>query len=604
MAVTLLTKSYQEVSRVSLTYGELVTYAKYSTQSKENNTTTYQLKTIMHMDYYYSWSFDSANAYLDDDHKVYGYTTFYRGDTTIQEITRTKEHNADGSCPAFDFYSGFYANYGGGGQSRPEITFPKIDRYPQILTVTNFNDEQNPTITYTTTLGFSGATVYAGISLDRSQADVPYRQIDVTAGQYTFNLTEQERNTLRNATTTSTSRKVYFYIKTTANGTNYYSSKEATFSVINANPTFTYTAEEQNSNVISMLGTNDGTTVVGNASELEFTYTPTTLKGATVKNFVVSEGIAGNTYQSYTLTTSPYVQTFDITDTTYSGKFVFQLTDSRNLSTTVTDTSRTLLDYDVVKINSYNFKRQSQTSSNIILNAEFNYWGNIGSYTNTPVVKYRLDSGSWVTIPSVNYTIDSTNHKLTITNYTISNILPYTSPGQFSISIEDILTSKVDTSDNGKVLKGIPTFDYGEHDLKVNGDLYVADTTGSNAKNVMQEIEKAKIYANTYSTTEQMVGTWTNNKPIYRKVFTGSSIETINTGTSTVDEVIKMEMLVKEKTSNVWRNVPWLYNSTDTTWMGGFMYRQNEAQFRFQLGSALANITKYIIIFEYTKTTD
>ena len=70
-----------------------------------------------------------------------------------------------------------------------------------------------------------------------------------------------------------------------------------------------------------------------------------------------------------------------------------------------------------------------------------------------------------------------------------------------------MFTSAVDTQ---YVLKGIPTFDYGEHDLKVNGDLFVADINGENAY---------KVYDNfSYSTTETVIGTWIDGKPIYRKV--------------------------------------------------------------------------------------
>lgn len=478
MAVILLTKNYQEVSRVNLTHGDLVTYAKYSDQSKETNTTTYQLKTVMSMQGYYNqWSFDSANAYLDDSQKVYGYTTFYRGDTTIQEITRTSEHNADGSSKTVQFYSAFYASFGGGGESTPQITFPKIDRYPIITNAPNFTDEENPTITYSTIMGFNNATLYGCISVDGTTDTVPYRQLVVEDGTYTFNLTTAERNSLRSATPNSNTLTVTFILKTTVGNTNYYSTLQKNMTIVNANPTYTYTIEEQNANVISVLGTDDASTIIENASQVEITITPTAYKSATISNVKLTHN---NTTE--TKTSSPYVFTKDVK----ANLFGIKVTDSRTnyVENTIT---KTFISYTPVKINSYSLVRQNSTSSNIILNLQATYkQTTFGNTANVPTVKWKLDSGSYTTIPSSAYTIDTTNNTLTITNYTLSNVLPYTSKGYFSLEVSDLLTSNVEN--DILVIKGIPTFDYGEHDLKVNGDLYVADTTGDNAVNVLNEI--------------------------------------------------------------------------------------------------------------------
>lgn len=485
-----------------------------------------------------------------------------------RDITYTHE---DDGTKTVSYSSSFETSWGGVGNSyiSGNLTLPKIDRYPQLLTATNFNDEQNPTITYTTIMGFQNATLSACISKDGSQQTVPYRQINVSDGQYTFNLTEQERNSLRSATPNSTTMTVYFYIRTTANGTNYYSSKQATMVIRNATPTFTFTSQEQNAKIVSLLGSDSGETLIANLSELKYTYTPTTYKSATVKNFVVSEGIPGHLNQSFTLTNSPYTHTFDVTGGTYSGKFVHVLTDSRNLSRTIEDNQRTLIDYDIVKINSYSFKRESQTSSNIILNAEFNYWGDIGTYTNTPVVKYKLDDGSWVTIPSTNYVINTTTHKLTITNYNISNILPYTSQGQFSISIEDILTSKTDTSANGTVLKGIPTFEYGEHDLQVNGDLYIANTDGENAVNILPSLQKHIITA-FFTSNHTLTSSNYETLPLANNVKVGSKL-TLSTQNNVIvigNDVSKVKISAKVSFNSVASSgVKWLtiYNGTSAS---------------------------------------
>ena len=94
------------------------------------------------------------------------------------------------------------------------------------------------------------------------------------------------------------------------------------------------------------------------------------------------------------------------------------------------------------------------------------------------------------TIPSSNYVIDSTNNKLTISNYEITNILNYQSIGQFTIYAEDKLTTVEDTGKRGQVLKGIATFDAGEFDFQINGDFYLANTSRTNQVNAGQVIRK------------------------------------------------------------------------------------------------------------------
>lgn len=525
----LLTKDYQEISRVYLDYAQLITYAKYSTQSRDNNTTTYQLKTTYYIPTQATVSFGSASAYLDDAVKTYGYTTFYKGETTVQEITRTITHNEDGSSPTKSVYSAFYASFGGGGETRADIIFPAIQRYAIATSGTNFTDETNPTITFSN-VGLYGlrAKVKVGTTEIYSQ-DLP----DRTVTSHTFLLNTSQRNQLRQLCTGQSMTVTLAICSTHNKAVVYTSPTDVTMTIVNANPTFTYTTQEQTATVVTLLGSDTGNTVIKGASRIKFTIPFSTLKYSTASTISVKEGIVGDIIQSYTTPnpTSPFEITMFPTAKTNTGKFILTLTDSRGFSNTVEDNQRTIIDYDAVKINSYSFKRQSPISSNVIFNGDFNYWGNVGNYTNTPVVKYKLDNGSWATIPSSNYSIDTTNHKLTISNYEITNILPYNQVGQFSISIEDALTSKEDTNKNyGKVLQGVPTFEAGEHDLKVNGDLYIADTNGNNARKITD--------LDIYSSNEIIIGKWIDNKPIYRKTIQATLPSSLNTWTTIYSNAI------------------------------------------------------------------
>lgn len=419
----------------------------------------------------------------------------FKGGSGVISVEGTIDvyHKEDGSLWGYAYAvfekgsttSSFAPNNGGIATEWTQLT--KINRYPVITNATNFNDEGNPTITFTTNSGFSNATYSACISLDGTTDNVPYRNITLGSGTYTFELTNEERATLRNATPNSNTLTLTFILRTTANGTNYYSSATSNMTIINGSPTFTYTIEEKNQDVINVLGTNVADKIVQDISEIEFDITPTTLKGASISQIIINNGESSN-IKTYTITSSPY----EITITANSGKFQIIVIDSRG-NTTTQNITKQLIEYLKLKINSFSFERENTTSSNIILNLDSVYKDmSNDNITNTPVVKWKLDNGNYTTIPSMEYSIDTTNNKLTITNYELTNTLVYTSSGNFTIDISDLFSS---ANDNIVVNKGIPTMDLGEHDLQVNGDIIIADTDGDNGASVKNLFGK-KVWVN------------------------------------------------------------------------------------------------------------
>lgn len=485
--VILLTTSYQVISTIYLTYGQVKTYAKYSSQSKENNKTYYDLKTT-YTTGQNTLSLSSGSNNVDGSIKNYGYTTFYKGETTLQEVSREITHNQDGTSPTKNVYTSWTASFGGGGETSADIVFPRIQRYPQITSATNFTDEGNPTMTFTTISGFANARYYACLSLTGATDDVPYREISIAEGSYTFELTQQERETLRNATPNSNALNVIYFLRTTANGNNYYSTATGVMTIINGNPTFTYTLEETNAKVISALGTDVADDIVQDVSQVLIDVTPTALKGSNIAEVRLINR-SSEDVKNVILNQSPYSSTINC----IGNVFQIIVTDTRGNSSNILIT-KNLIAYKKIKINSFSFERDNPTSSDIILNLDSVYKQTTG-VSNIPVVKWKLDEGNYTTIPSSNYVIDSTNDKLTITDYELSNVLVYTSSGKFYILIEDLFTSD---SNNVDVTKGIPTFDYGEHDLQVNGDLYIADTNRNNAVNVLDAINSVAQSGNGY----------------------------------------------------------------------------------------------------------
>lgn len=578
----LLTTSYQQISTISLTYGEIRTYAKYSNQSNDSNQTTYQLKTTYYIPSQSQVSFGSATAVIDGETKSYGYTTFYRGESVIQEVGRVITHNEDGSSPTKNVATSWTASFGGGGSTSADVYFPKIDRYPMLTSAPNFNDEDNPTITYTTTMGFSGGVLDACIKLTMSGPPyIPYRRINVSDGNYTFNFTNEERVLLRQACTGKT-LQVFFFIRTTANNEAYFSMLERTLSIVNGEPTFTTTITETNQDVINILGSSSATNLIKNVSEAQVTVTPTAYKEATISGVVIN-----NT----TITTSPYQTTIIPT----SANFNINVIDSRGYSTSGIET-RNLIDYERVKINSFSFERENPTSSDIIVNLDCVYYSLSDDNLNNPiVVQYKLDDGSFATIPSTNYVIDNTNHKLTITDYEISNVLSYRNQGEFTIKVFDSLS---ETSDKIIVIKGIPTMDLGEHDLQVNGDIYIADTDREN---------EFKIYNNyEYSATEKVVGTWFG-KPLYGKTIqiqsaTLNSIVDYAHNIGNVDFIFIKNIMATDTNNNTTRMMDAFISATSMA------AQANRTNITYRIPASdwgwSGRTLRLTVIVNYTKTTD
>ena len=481
-----LTKSYKLIDSANAYYGSthigyMNLYAKYNSQSVSNNQTYGTAKLTFELNAPYTdVSTQNVQTNLVGISKSLGNKTFYRGETTLQEEDFTINHNQDGTSTEKGITGGFSSIVIRAGDVGWTVTAPKIDRYPILTNADNFSDEENPTIQYTTILGFVGATVEACISSeDGSVIYVGYRAVNVDNGSYTFQLTNAERATLRNATTNANTLPIRFYLRTTTtNNTKYYSYLAKTLTIVNATPTQTTTKLETVPSIVALLGSG-AEKVVQNASKVRFTITPTTQKGATISSVTITHnGI------TYTKTASPY--TFDID--VKNGNFNILVIDSRgNKNGTNGETiSLTLIEYIPVNITRCDLARVNPTSSDVILNLEADYkQTNFNSTANAPVVKWRLKNGTYATIPSSYYTIDTTNNKVNV-YYTISNAVVYTTNGYFDIYIEDKITTDVES--DKLVLKGVAVFERGEHDVQVNGNLFVADTNRQNKVNVLQAI--------------------------------------------------------------------------------------------------------------------
>ena len=278
--------------------GRYLTFAwSVSSQSVANNSTTI------------SWSLNGAGGssvwYKSGNFKVViNGTTVYSSSarielsngTRVASGTFTIAHGSDGSKTfSASAEAGIYyvaVNCRGSGS----WSLPQIARQATVTSAPDFTDEQNPTIKYSNPAGNAVSSLQACIAINNS-AEVPYRDVSKTGTSYTFNLTQTERNTLRNASKNSKTITVQFYLKTVISGQTFYSYVTKTMTIVNAAPALgAFTYRDTNSATTSITENNQ--IIIRSNSKLEFTVgAATALKGATISKYVI---VFNNV--SYTLT--------------------------------------------------------------------------------------------------------------------------------------------------------------------------------------------------------------------------------------------------------------------------------------------------------------
>jgi hypothetical protein len=438
-----------------------------------------------------SGSGSTWNAYINNG--WVGSGTTMSANTTVLIGTRaeTVYHNDDGTKNV-----GYSADLNtpwtlGNAHLDGNFDLPRIDRYAQMTGASGFTDEapSNPSFTY---YNPRNLTMSAWLEINPNGEHICTRTVTGSGnGTYTWTLTDAERNQLRAKIPNSNTATCRIGIYSTIGSTQEASYRDVEFRITNANPEATYEELETNATIVTLLGSDSASTVVQNASQVQYTITATPKKSASISRVIIKHN---NKDYSTTLSSGKYVGTVPISANTLS----IVVTDSRNNSRTYNITKSNFVNYKPVDIASdFTIKRLNATSSTIRFNLTATYYQiTLGSTANEPHLYYKLDNGNFVEIPKKDtqqqidgYEIDTTNHKITLSNYDVSNLLVYTSPGQFTLYLEDFLTSDQEAGTNGYVTKGIPTFDAGEHDLKVNGNLYVADTSGNNKVNIKSTLD-------------------------------------------------------------------------------------------------------------------
>lgn len=289
-----------------------------------------------------------------------------------------------------------------------------IPRQATLNSATNFNDEGNPTITYSNPAHDAVSSLQVCIALNTSPTNpaIPYRSINRWGSSYTFSLTEAERNTIRNSIPNANSRNVFIFLKTELGGQTYYSYKVAVFSIVNAKPTIA-TRSYLDTNSTTTAVTRNNQILIQNKSTLQYNFTSlNALKGASLASLKID---VNGTIRTISLSgTSVASNSYNYGVVNVSNDFTSKVT--------ITDTRGNYTTYNVpLKMWEYynpsaivQCSREANYYSNCTINVDANY-ASLNN-TNTIAIKFRMKKkntqtwGDWETISDntpYNFTADN-----------------------------------------------------------------------------------------------------------------------------------------------------------------------------------------------------
>lgn len=329
---------------------------------------------------------------------------------TLGTTTHRVYHNANGakSCSittVFNMQADIVGTWVASITASGTITLNSIPRQATITGANNFTDEQNPYFTFSNAGGFpmTAYLSFAGKTITRTVGSA-------TSGNYTFTLTDAERNTLRNATPNSNTMAVTYGLQTTISGKVYTSTLAKTMTIVNANPTApTLAYSDTNATTTAITGNNQR--IVRNKSTLTVTIGEATArKGATIASYATTiNGVTkyGNkTYDFGTINSAVNVE------------MVVVVTDSRGNKTTakktvvVDDWVEPTAVVTLYRVNNY------ETESKIKVDATFSSLNGKNSVT----CRYRVKNATGTNWTSWETIADNTLGTLSLDNQNDYNV--------------------------------------------------------------------------------------------------------------------------------------------------------------------------------------
>ena len=511
------------------TYGTSNKYINYSVNSQE-------------LSYDINSNTSVVRVWIDVWRTNTGYTTYGTGTvyaringgvysagiSTGQKITSTPirlgtwdvtvGHNADGS-KAISVTGWISHSQFSTGEQGYTHTLTTIPRQANITESSNFTDVQNPTIKFSNPGGFN---MSVWLEPNPNGPHLAARDNIPNTGSYTWELTDEERNQLREACKGKTCTiRIGLY----SNNKQWASYHDRTYTITNANPSFTS---------ITATPVNPfGSLYLQGKSSIKLTINGAKgIYGSTITTYSIKGGDYSYSGESNTYTTDVLSKSGDIT-------FTATITDSRGFTASKT-VKVTVTAYTLPTLTFETYRCDSSGTKDIIK----------GTYIYVkPTFTYCVITGNAIKTKSIK--INNTSKSTAFNSgqgYVFSGYALNTTH-EVDVSITDNVGNTVTVIhdiDIGKVILNIPPHKNGvgwgrycdkegefqiEYDLNIfgkilkNGEELPVFTKNGNYSVPPAPIEKKDIYFK-YSTEEQFTGEyWIDGKKIYQKSY---NLGTIN----------------------------------------------------------------------------
>lgn len=390
---------------------------------------------------------------------------------------------------------------------------PAIARKAYITKAFNFADTENQKFQYANPAGNSVSSLQACLSFDNGKADIAYRDIAKTGQSFTFELTDSERNIIRQKVAGQSAR-VYYIVKTVINGSTYTDSQPATCSIVDSNPTFDCSYYDNNSVTVNITGNNKK--IVQNNSDLVINFSNISAKKyALIKSVGVS--LNGVNYSSSASGASASL-TIGKVDISGDIDAVVSVTDSRGFIT-AKPLKISILPWQLPTA-SISVTRQANYYSDcsIVVNADYAYLED----KNSVAIKYRIKKdGS-----------DSWSDFVAIENGTSAS---FEADNHFKWTVQVVISDKLGTTTyNIDLAKGVPIiyFDRKKQSVGINcfpkneGNIEI---NGKTIFDMIYPVGAIYISASEVNPSILFGGTWEQIKDRFL-IGTGSSYQAGSTG--------------------------------------------------------------------------
>lgn len=470
-------------------------------QSTSNNTSTIRLTATLYTGNSTTIS-SSYSTFVLDGTTVYSgaYSKNGAGNVFVKTKDITVKHNNDGSFPgrSVSFSTNDYVmgNQSGSGTISGVSS---IARYPVLTSGQNFTDEENPTLTFT-----NPAKIYPiRVKLEAGgNTQLITRDIDKSSTSYTFNLTEEERNKLRELATTNSLSVVQTVCA--MNGETELSSsyKTYTMTIVNGNPVFNdFVFEDINEQAFALTG--DSQSIIAGYSDVKVTI-PVANKAVAQKQATMSKYRFNSIDVNYSDTEDVSITSNKVTN----GDFTVYAIDSRGNSKSVTKNATNVINYIPLSKGNISAIRENGVSENVLLQLDGQLdIVNFGTTTNSIIsaqYRYKIAGSSddkWSDEFNLDLNIDEEgnfNFEGLIKGDTEALGFNISNAYNIEVIIEDKLSKITYTTNLGS---GIPHIAYakngigimGAYDESVGGLLQV----GGKKINNNREIMTAYLSANT-----------------------------------------------------------------------------------------------------------